>query len=403
MKSKRGSLSIEASISLIVFMIAFLSVLSLCKFIKTQVILQHAINQVAKEISIYSYITNKLGFVRTGKDNDAKNNSDEFLKEIVNLESVVRGEAVILNSKSSNDVAITSNYPTPEAVFKDPQYIIDAFVTIAKDETENYLVSKLIASPMSKFLVQKYIPNSFYGEKNADEYLKRLGVINGIDGLNFDTSTIFDDGKSINITVIYSMSVDFPLFTEKIMCFRLNASTIGWQSTLINKETDQIEDEDKDKEGRNIWDVDWRTRTDEFIKIIQKERGKTSVKIPIKLDFYEKNADEYTFVHSIDTDKKTYSNEGELNLKSIKNVINKYSEEALESVKKTEKIETENGKIHDNLSYNGNEKISVLIVIRDTAEIDAMKLEQLAEEISKEIGHGNFKIEFHYTDGIVND
>ena len=116
----------------------------------------------------------------------------------------------------------------------DPKALLNGFVAIAKDEIADFAISKYVAAPMSELLIQKYLPTN---NQTADEYLRRLGVDNGLDGLNFDTSTIFKDGSNIDITLIYRMTLSVPLFPEKTLCFRVNASTIGWQSKLFYDDT----------------------------------------------------------------------------------------------------------------------------------------------------------------------
>lgn len=348
LKENKGSLTVEASLSLIIFIFAFLSILYLCKFAKAQVVLQHAVNQTAKEISQYSYITNKLGLKNDKTEgNKTIEDTDKMISEVVNLINVVNTEKVRIEDLdiNRNDIVIDDYYDAiktykkydeagntikdsyenieeateslignAKEYMKDPKALLNGFVAIAKNEIADFAVSKYIAAPMSKLLIQKYLPT---GSQSADMYLRRLGVDNGLDGLNFDTSTIFKDGSNINITLIYNMSLNIPLFPKKTLCFRINASTIGWQSKLFYDEKEN----DNNQDYINIWDYGGARTTDEFTKILMKERNVLAVRTPLSLDFYDNTNNTYTYVHSMNTELKSYSNDGKLNLSHVKSKI----------------------------------------------------------------------------------
>jgi len=93
-KENKGSLTVEASLALIVFIFAFLSILYLAKFVRAQVVLQHAVNQVAKEISQYSYLANKLG-LKNDKTKSEKiiKDTDKIISEASSLISLINSES----------------------------------------------------------------------------------------------------------------------------------------------------------------------------------------------------------------------------------------------------------------------------------------------------------------------
>lgn len=430
LKENKGSLTVEASLSLIIFIFAFLSILYLCKFAKAQVVLQHAVNQTAKEISQYSYLTNKLGLKNDKtKGNQTIEDTDKMISEVVNLINVVNLEKKELEDLDLNrddfiiddyydaiktykkyDEAgnkIKDSYENIEGAtdsligsakdyLKDPKALLNGFVAIAKDEIADFAVSKYIAAPTSKLLIQKYLPT---GSQTVDEYLRRLGVDNGLDGLNFDTSTIFKYGSNIDITLIYNMTLNIPLFPEKTLCFRVNASTIGWQSKLFYEGI-------KDGENQNfinIWDYGGARTTDEFTKILMKERNVSSVRTPLSLDFYDYNNNTYTYVHSMNTELKSYSNDGKLNLSQIKSKIKFYAKDAIKDTKRTEKITMEDGVIYDSSSIRNNQNVKIIMVIQESAVGNSNELNELILEIKKELKEDNLEIEFYYSDGLIQE
>lgn len=60
-----------------------------------------------------------------------------------------------------------------------PKGIVTSLATMMAKEVGNELVTKIIAQPMCKVLVPKYITSN----GNIDETLERMGVIGGLDGL----------------------------------------------------------------------------------------------------------------------------------------------------------------------------------------------------------------------------
>lgn len=431
LKENKGSLTVEASLSLIVFIFAFLSILYLCKFAKAQVILQHAVNQTAKEISQYSYLTNKLGIKNDKTEgNQAIEDTDKMISEVVNLINVISTETktiedldlnrddfiiddyydaikiykkydeagnVIKDSYKNIDEATDALIGSAKSYLSDPKALLNGFVAIAKNEIADFAISKYVAAPMSKLLVQKYLPTN---SQSSDEYLRRLGVDNGLDGLNFDTSTIFKDGSNIDITLIYRMTLSIPLFPEKTLCFRVNASTIGWQSKLFNEGVAEGVD---NKGYINIWDYGGKKTTDEFIKILTKERNISIVRTPLSLDFYDYNSNTFTYVHSMNTELKSYASDGELDLSAIKSKIKFYAKDAINDTKRAEKVTMEDGVIYDLSNIRTEPNIKVIMVIQESAVGSSNKLNKIIMEIKKELREKNLEIEFYYSDGIVGD
>lgn len=431
-KENKGSLTVEASLALIVFIFAFLSILYLCKFVRAQIVLQHSVNQIAKEISQYSYLANKLGLRNDKtKSKEMIKDTDKIISEASNLISLINSEkdeldGIIIENKNYDindyydNIKIYKKYDeagnkirdsyikigndvntfigNAKEYLKDPKVLLNGFIEIAKDEIADFAVSKYIAAPLSSLLIQKYLPS---GQASADEYLLKLGVDRGLDGLNFDTSTIFKNGSDIDITLIYNMSMKLPLFPEKSLCFRVNASTVGWQSKIF-KIASGDKDEETPKNTINIWDLNWKIRTYEFVKILMKEYNLSAVRTPLSLDFYDYNSNLYTYVHSMNTELVSYSNEGSLNFLSIKKQIKLYAIDAIKDTQRAEKITMEDGTIYEGAKIKNKENIKIMMVLKDTAAGNIEQLNKIVAEIKKELNCNDLKIEFYFSDGIVD-
>lgn len=417
MKDNRGSLAVEASLSLVIFIFGFIAILSLCKITKAQIILQHGVNQVAKEISQYTYILNKIGLERNViEKNKFIEQTDNMIDGAVNLYDNITNNIDSLNSyngynyddveklvTSIKDVGNNSiNYINEaEKYFSKPTNILKGFALIAKEEIANELISRYIASPINKVLIKKYIE---VDEKSADKYLRKLGVVDGIYGLNFQLSTLFNDGKTINVTLMYSMRIKVPFIIDKLMIFKVNASTIGWKSKLYIDNNYLINSQDDDHDGNykeyiNLWDYGGERTTNEFIKILKKQRNLEMARLPVALDFYDSNNNKLTYVHSMNTEKKSYTNEAELNMKSIKYKVKSYCVHDLNCCKETDLITMSTG-LKKQIS-NCDKKCKVIMVVQKSAYKNISDFNKIIKEIKDELKNKNIEIEFYFHDGKV--
>ena len=73
---RRGSLTVEALLFLFPFMMAFLTVINMARFVQTEMIIHHAITQTAKQISAYGYILTKTTIAQNMQGTNKK--SSEF-------------------------------------------------------------------------------------------------------------------------------------------------------------------------------------------------------------------------------------------------------------------------------------------------------------------------------------
>ena len=60
---QKGSITVEASLFIPMFLFAFMSIYSLVFFVRAQLVIQYAADQAAKEVAQYSYILKKTGIL----------------------------------------------------------------------------------------------------------------------------------------------------------------------------------------------------------------------------------------------------------------------------------------------------------------------------------------------------
>ena len=65
-REEKGSITLEASIFLVLFIVFYMMMMGLIQIVRAQVILQYAANETAREISQYSYVLTKTGIGEKG-------------------------------------------------------------------------------------------------------------------------------------------------------------------------------------------------------------------------------------------------------------------------------------------------------------------------------------------------
>lgn len=259
-KREDGSLTVEAAIILVMFIFGYASIVSVTSFIRAQMIIQYSINQAAKEISSYCYIVSKTGLMEDSADLNAeagafKKSTDNVIDTVAKLYDAIEQGTEHIGSEVSkipeNDdfnsildsIQVTGDVTQEEFqnmvtsanamidagedYFSDPQAILNGLGALAKDEIFSQAKSYVVAAPISKALVKKQIM-LYETNSRGEDVLETLGVVNGLEGLTFTGSTLFNDGKTIVVQVSYTMKVKYPGFHEKNFHFIQSASTEAW-------------------------------------------------------------------------------------------------------------------------------------------------------------------------------
>ena len=247
-KSEKASITIEATISLTAFAFLIITLLSVVNICIAQAKIGMAINSAAKEISHYSYLYALTGLAESHANiassaaeteadiNEVLGDVNTVFTEMQNLGSDVKSnpsdisgileDAKGLSSSSSNLKTSVEN------LAKDPKGVMFGLAQILANDGWNLAMSRLVAAPLSKVLVQKNLATTTDGDANA--YLKFLGVVpdgkgSYIDGLDFSKSHLFVDGSNeIKINVSYDIKIIALLPIDFKFHFNQTAVTHGW-------------------------------------------------------------------------------------------------------------------------------------------------------------------------------
>lgn len=206
-ENNKGSLTVEALLFLIPFIIAFCTIINAARFVQAEVIIHHAITQTAKQISVYSYVLTKAEITQKMQETNGK--SAEF--------------------QSTVDETMNSIEGLADAV-GEPNALAEGVFSLVKSESRKEAMGSIAGA-----LAEETIRDSIaLMSDDPDEFLSNLGIEGGLSGLDFSDyewiSNGSDEKANIKIVVKYSMkNVLFPDFEfAHSYKFCQSASTLIW-------------------------------------------------------------------------------------------------------------------------------------------------------------------------------
>lgn len=228
----KGALTVEVLLFMIPFMMAFLTIINAGRFVQTEMLIHHAITQTAKQISAYGYVLTKTEIT---DQMIATNNKSQKFKTDVNTTV----NSVKKFSNSVSDFTATGNlqnvidsgnaaYTQLSDFFSDPDAIANGVMAMVKSDVRGAAMT-YVAGELSKASIKNAL-RLITDDENT--YLTNLGVVDGLDGLDFSQTNwvSVSEGKGdVNIVVTYTMkNLIFPQFDFGQYEFRQCASTLMW-------------------------------------------------------------------------------------------------------------------------------------------------------------------------------
>lgn len=237
-KNSKGTLTIEACIAYTCFAMIMFTLLFLIKIIYTYGVVQHAINQVAKEFASYSYLysvtlgdvdstlaeataAGKANFNKTADDLATTFNAATSLMESAkstagatqsgDVDSIVSGLQSTLGSGQDFMDSLPATREALGGIISDPKKAFMSLVgVLASSTAENS--KTLIFGEIIRTMSAEYIDVNSGTVAGANDRLEKLRVIGGLNGLDFSASRFFPNGTmDIDIVVCYSLEPLMPL------------------------------------------------------------------------------------------------------------------------------------------------------------------------------------------------
>lgn len=247
-KDESGMMVVEAVLSFTVFIMVVSAIVYLITIFTLHNKVQYAINAAAHELSAYTYLYQALGV----RDADRQITSDgskyvgaiddtaNQIADTFNKIETLKGDASEISELNPDHIQKTINdlkaagSSGKESINKvknlvsNPNDLLVGVIYMAFSAAETALKS-VFASAASAVMVKKYLEQ---GDKDADAYLKSMGVKDGYDGLDFSQSTMFcdKDYKLIDIVVEYDVDLSFLrlLIPEGRLHMVQRATVSGW-------------------------------------------------------------------------------------------------------------------------------------------------------------------------------
>lgn len=234
-RRERGSLTVETLLFLIPFMFAFLTLINMARFVQAEMLIHHAITQTAKQISTYSYVLTKMEITDMMQSTNKK--SQKFKADTQNMVNSVTdfvdsmgnlgGGNVIADVTDAVQKADTAA-DTVTSYFSEPKDILYGALAVVKSGVREKALTWAAGS-----IARGYIRESIQKvSDDPDEYLRNIGVVDGLAGLDFSGSKWITNtgGKAdIEIVVTYKLkNLLFPDFDFGQHEFQQCASTLIW-------------------------------------------------------------------------------------------------------------------------------------------------------------------------------
>ena len=227
-EKNKGSVAVETMLFFIPFFFAFCIIISMARFVQAEMIIHHAITQTAKEISAYGYVATRASVTKRIQNNNKV--KGEFEGDV---QKVADNFGSFVTAFSGGDVngAIASGkeiYNTSESYISDPSRIAGGVIAWIRGGLTKAAGVALVET-LGKSSISKHIGKN---TQSADAYLKMLGVVNGMSGLDFSKSGLVTNSKgkgNVDIVVTFRMkNTMFPQFSFAEKKFVLCASTLMW-------------------------------------------------------------------------------------------------------------------------------------------------------------------------------
>lgn len=207
--TQAGSVVVEASIVLPVFIIAVFLIVNIMNILMLHNRIQFAINSSAHELASYSYVYSALNI--NGMEETVEGDGNPYTSKIDKTSNQILDclDQIQALSKGSGDIDAAAEsgvetYKSVKDLLSDPKSLAIGAGYIAA-EAGMYEAKKGIATMIIRELSKKYLDQ---GDISADEYLQQYGVKAGYGGLDFKGTTMLNDNNHQIIDVVVQYDID---------------------------------------------------------------------------------------------------------------------------------------------------------------------------------------------------
>jgi hypothetical protein len=235
-KKEKGSVTVETALFLVIFIGFYLAILAFGRLAYAEIIMQQALDATAMQISQYSYVLTKMGAVNAINQTSA--NASQMRGDIDTITQGVTDIYGAFSSVTDGDIteedvntvlsAVNSGktaYNVASDYFKDPKGLLTGLLAVGKEGLEEEGL-RLLVGWIAKGQIESYLESI---TSNPDTYLKKLGVVDGLDGISYDDcSLVANQTQDVVVTVEFYVENPVSIFGIQKRKVRLSASTRVW-------------------------------------------------------------------------------------------------------------------------------------------------------------------------------
>lgn len=354
-KNKKGVLTIEACISYTIFLMIIVSMLYIMRIVYAYGLIQHAVSQTAKELSMYTYIYQVTGMndAYQSIQNSTSGRKEQFNQDAENVISLY--EALGSGIYNGQGYSGTTN---PTDILKN---VGSALLSEAAGEANQQLFEKMLVRPM----ISGYIGADSNG-LSAGERLKALRIEGGMDGLDLSSSSFFEDGVTVDLVVCYTIDPLIPIDVMPELNLTNRACVRGMSGkSVFTRQSDS-------KQEQSVWD---KKSDVERGRAIQSQENVRNLPdhFPV-YSAYDSRTGKATAERSIDLREESYQDYG-----AIKSVIRSKCGK-MENYRKA----TYGGMTLDPADITGKELILYIPSSTEERDIDRGRYDQALKEVQAE-------------------
>lgn len=339
MKKEKGAIVVEATVSLTAFIFAIFTILSLVNVCFIQAKIGVALNTAAKEISQYSYLYYALGVNNLESEfHKGTGNSEQLAKNTIDgigvfmdsfdqaKEGMETYDFDAMKEAADNSLETVDSLSTQygDAIGDDPKAFILGMAKMAADQGAQEIKTAFAQAIAKSFMKKNLVSGP--GD-NADSYLRRHSVVDGLSGLDFNYTTLmaFGQNADIQLVVTYDLRVLRLLNLDLTFKIRQCSKTTAWGNGISILKPEQNETGSKDSADKpgtqkeNHWD---NPRADLRGKLlIEEERTRYDMTSTGKgFDAYnnKNGANEFVTIITKDTHLPSYDTSDEIRGELVK-------------------------------------------------------------------------------------
>lgn len=332
-KSK-GSVTVEASIVLPIFISVVLTISFIIKLVYIHEVIQHAIGDTGKQMASYSYFYHISGIqeiqdtARSGLKSKAQLfqehadtiiDSYEYLQEVPS--KIVENADATVDEYDKDDLNQAKNaYSNNSDTIKETKENLDNTVNVLKEVSQNPMdevkslvcvlaeggfedIKTEVCVPFVRGYIKKYLRTD--DKTSIENSMKKFNIINGFNGLDFSESCFFEDeNNNIDIIVKYKVEIPVPFKVFPSLTLVQRSTVKAW---LGGDEKEKPEG-DKSTESDDVWALNNFQRGDKIRTVFGANLPKS---FPI-ISSFDSATGKAIMIKSIDLTAKSYQSGDEL-------------------------------------------------------------------------------------------